>query len=147
MSECPVCFEESSTRIWVVTPCNHGMCLACLMRLKRPANCPLCRSRLEPYLPLQKTVSLQVHTARGDNEDAAAEEDAEASDAALREVFHRMRLNNVVLDEVVEVTNTPFPFLPRRAARAGPFFRLPRRQADHSESRGDRRELDVTSMV
>ena len=40
---CPVCFDILGSRSSVVTlPCQHPLCLACLLALQQPA-CPLCR--------------------------------------------------------------------------------------------------------
>ena len=45
--ECCVCFEK----LWIVnTPCNHHICLDCLLKLKND-ECPLCRSKLISKLP------------------------------------------------------------------------------------------------
>lgn len=43
--DCPVCFESTSDRLRVTTPCGHHFCLDCVLRLQN-AQCPLCRQNL-----------------------------------------------------------------------------------------------------
>lgn len=45
-NECPICYEDMSSRMAVRSPCGHELCLDCLLRLPTPATCPLCRMSL-----------------------------------------------------------------------------------------------------
>lgn len=84
--ECPVCLEPLAGRIRVLLPCDHTLCVRCLLRL-RPPRCPLCRADLAEYLenderpPVRSTteVTLQVNTP-----DAAAD--------VIRQAMQRMRV-------------------------------------------------------
>lgn len=51
--ECPVCFEtnDSSQRIWCTFPCDHKTCLNCLLKITKPAKCPMCRYDIESFVP------------------------------------------------------------------------------------------------
>lgn len=65
MSECPVCFESLRPRITTVFPCSHAVCLNCLVRLRPPQRCPLCRRNLTPLIPVTPTpqaVTLNIRT-------------------------------------------------------------------------------------
>jgi len=48
--ECPVCFEVLASRIRIVTPCAHVICLECLWKL-HPQLCPLCRIDMTHLYP------------------------------------------------------------------------------------------------
>lgn len=84
--ECPVCFEPLAGRIRALLPCEHTLCMRCLLRL-RPPRCPLCRADLTEYFdpPRQDgprfttEVTLQVNTP-----DAAAD--------VIRQTMQRMRV-------------------------------------------------------
>ena len=48
-TECPICFNS----LWVVnTPCNHNICIKCLIKLRKD-ECPTCRRKLYNQLPLE----------------------------------------------------------------------------------------------
>ena len=49
--ECPVCFESMDERIVTTPPCGHALCLPCLMRLRAPVRCPMCRAELAHLMP------------------------------------------------------------------------------------------------
>ena len=49
MDECPICFSSN----WLSkTPCNHSLCLNCLIQLRKD-ECPCCRQPLFYSLPLE----------------------------------------------------------------------------------------------
>ena len=50
--ECPVCFRTLADTIRTRAPCGHEICLACLLALKPPLRCVLCRADLSPHVPL-----------------------------------------------------------------------------------------------
>lgn len=48
--ECPVCLEQDrADRVWCRLPCDHAVCLGCLLKLRTKA-CPLCRLDLSTAL-------------------------------------------------------------------------------------------------
>ena len=47
-----MCFEELHERVVCTFPCQHAICLHCLLSLHAPS-CPLCRRDLIPCLPLR----------------------------------------------------------------------------------------------
>jgi hypothetical protein len=47
-----VCFESLDERIVTTPPCGHALCLPCLMRLRAPVRCPMCRAELTHLLPI-----------------------------------------------------------------------------------------------
>ena len=49
--DCPVCFGPLATVVRCVLPCTHTLCLRCLLRLRTPVSCPLCRADLAALLP------------------------------------------------------------------------------------------------
>lgn len=44
---CPVCFEALAPVLRATAPCGHTLCLQCLLQLRPPVRCPLCREALE----------------------------------------------------------------------------------------------------
>lgn len=47
--ECPICFNS----LWVVnTPCNHKICIQCLIKLRKD-ECPTCRQVISGTLPFE----------------------------------------------------------------------------------------------
>lgn len=83
--ECPVCFEGANTRCWVRTPCRHSLCLRCLLRLARPARCPLCRHDLEAHLPPSSPVLLP---------------------RPPREVVRHVRLTGQIMNELLDISGS-----------------------------------------
>ena len=47
--ECPVCFCDMSKTIKAVMPCNHSVCMRCILKLRDP-RCVLCRYDLKDVL-------------------------------------------------------------------------------------------------
>ena len=50
VEECPVCFRSFEECIAAMPPCKHPVCLQCLMRLKLPKRCPMCRMSLVGWM-------------------------------------------------------------------------------------------------
>ena len=48
--ECPVCFENLRRTVQAVPPCSHAICMRCLLRLRPPLACPLCRMDLSAFV-------------------------------------------------------------------------------------------------
>ena len=48
MDSCPVCYESMENVSTVTIPCNHTVCLSCVMMMNRfnINNCPLCRETI-----------------------------------------------------------------------------------------------------
>ena len=42
-NECPICFNELSSKLSINTPCSHIICLECFINLKN-MECPICRT-------------------------------------------------------------------------------------------------------
>jgi len=55
-NECPVCFENLETRIITSPPCRHKLCLQCLLRLRAPRRCPMCRVDLSTLFPTDSII-------------------------------------------------------------------------------------------
>ena len=56
MTECPVCFEDASSKIFVRLPCasmGHSLCMGCFIHLQQ-RKCPLCRVSFEEKIPFIK---------------------------------------------------------------------------------------------
>ena len=47
--ECPVCFCTMSKTIKTTLPCNHSLCMDCILKLKSP-KCVICRYDLKEIL-------------------------------------------------------------------------------------------------
>lgn len=62
--DCPVCFGPLATAVRCVLPCTHTLCLGCLLRLRTPASCPLCRADLSTLLPEPSPASGTPFTLR-----------------------------------------------------------------------------------
>lgn len=79
-----MCFEELHERVVCTFPCQHAICLHCLLSLHAPA-CPLCRRDLIPCLPLRARLPvlqfvrrrLFANQASLSDGDANAEEDSD----------------------------------------------------------------------
>jgi hypothetical protein len=50
MNECPICYEELQKRIYCVTPCNHKICLDCIVKMKT-STCHICRNDISKLFP------------------------------------------------------------------------------------------------
>ena len=51
---CPVCLDELCSKVSVLTPCGHSLCLACLRTIRAPRRCPLCRASIDAMLPSEE---------------------------------------------------------------------------------------------
>ena len=57
---CPICFHQiNQERKWIVFCCGHRTCAECYKQLKvekawGKKNCPICRSVITNYLPLNE---------------------------------------------------------------------------------------------
>lgn len=46
-SECPICYDNMTVRLWTHLVCGHNMCLECLIcSLAKRLECPMCRNQM-----------------------------------------------------------------------------------------------------
>ncbi len=51
--DCPICYEHDKNIFYVKLPCNHSLCLSCLVSLEK-RSCPVCRYDFEKII--EKTI-------------------------------------------------------------------------------------------